>query len=85
MPKSPDTVYGFNGVCRVGPDGDVNYITYVDLSYGTSPNSGSLREYDVICMNPDGFAIYCNITLSYGIRFSGHILRLLCVAREAGW
>lgn len=39
----------------------------VHVSYGTSPNSGSLKEYDVICMNPDGFAIYCNITLSYGI------------------
>ena len=37
------------------------------VSYGTSPNSGSLKEYDVICMNSDGFAIYCNITLSYGI------------------
>ena len=31
-----------------------------------SPNSGSLREYDVICMNSNGFAIHCNITLSYG-------------------
>ena len=41
----------------------------VYVSYGTSPNSGSLKEYDVICMNPDGFAIYCNITLSYGIFF----------------
>ena len=42
----------------------------VHVSYGTSPDSGSLKEYDVICMNPDGFAIYCNITLSYGIFFS---------------
>ena len=43
-----------------------DFVT-VYVSYGTSPNSGSLKEYDVICMNPDGFAIYCNITLSYGI------------------
>lgn len=57
-----------NYACVVRSDGDVSNGVYgVTYSYGTSPNSGSLKEYDVICMNPDGFAIYCNITLSYGI------------------
>ena len=41
------------------------YMFPTDDSF--SPDSGSLKEYDVICMNPDGFAIHCNITLSYGI------------------
>lgn len=58
----------------------------VHVSYGTSPDSGSLKEYDVICMNPDGFAIYCNITLSYGIFFfAGHVQRLRCVVCEVSW
>lgn len=45
----------------------------VYVSYGTSPDSGSLKEYDIICMNPDGFAIHCNIMLSYGINFAGAV------------
>lgn len=65
--SSPDTDWYVNAYC-VYPVGDVSNGVYgVTYSYGTSPNSGSLKEYDVICMNPDGFAIYCNITLSYGI------------------
>lgn len=60
-------------------DGDAHYVSSsgnvfsFDLhdSYGKSPNSGSLKEYDEICMNPDGFAIYCNITLSYGKKSPG--------------
>ena len=59
----------------VNPDGDVYGFWDVTVSCGrSSPDSGSLKEFDVICMNPDGFMIRCNITLSYGIKIKIGIL-----------
>ena len=71
--KLPTVSPGINSVYSVwctNSHGRVSFDFNDDVdttSYGIPPNSGSLKEYDEICMNPDGFVIYCNITLSYGI------------------